>query len=87
MLYHFDWRLQYIQLSLFTALNNGFVSATISFARTFLFQSIMVVFLPLVLGIDGIWLAIGVAELLALSVTALFFIKKKRGINMLSIFL
>lgn len=62
----------------FTALNNGFVSATISFARTFLFQSIMVVFLPLVLGIDGIWLAIGVAELLALSVTALFFIKKKK---------
>lgn len=57
----------------FTALNNGAVSATISFARTLLFQSAMVLLLPLLLGIDGIWLAIGVAELLALAVTIFFF--------------
>lgn len=61
----------------FTALNNGFVSATISFARTLLFQSMMVLLLPLLLGIDGVWLAIGVAELLAFSVTLFFFAKKK----------
>lgn len=62
----------------FTALNNGFVSATISFARTLLFQSVMVLTLPLLLGIDGIWLAIGVAELLALCVTIFFFMSKKK---------
>lgn len=62
----------------FTALNNGFVSAAISFARTLLFQSVMVLTLPLLLGIDGIWLAIAVAELLALFVTVFFFIQKKK---------
>lgn len=62
----------------FTALNDGFVSASISFARTLLFQSVMVLFLPLLLGMDGIWLAIGVAELLALCVTAFFLAAKKR---------
>lgn len=62
----------------FTALNNGLVSATISFARTLLFQSVMVLVLPLLLGIDGIWLAVGVAELLALLVTVLFYIKMKK---------
>lgn len=62
----------------FTALNNGVVSASISFARTLLFQSLMVLTLPLLLGIDGIWLAIGAAELLALFVTAAFFIKKRK---------
>lgn len=62
----------------FTALNNGFASATISFARTLLFQSAMVLILPRLLGIDGIWLAVGVAELLALSVSV-FLLVKLRG--------
>lgn len=62
----------------FTALNNGFVSASISFARTLLFQSLSVLVLPLLLGIDGIWLAIVAAELLALVVTVVFFITKKK---------
>lgn len=62
----------------FTALNNGFVSASISFARTLLFQSVMVLALPLLLEIDGVWLAVGVAELLALSVTVFFFLKMQK---------
>lgn len=62
----------------FTALNNGFVSAAISFARTLLFQSLMVIVLPMLIGINGIWLAIGVAELLALGVTLYFFASKKK---------
>lgn len=62
----------------FTALNNGLASATISFARTLLFQSAMVLILPRLLGIDGIWLAVGVAELLALSVS-IFLLVKLRG--------
>lgn len=62
----------------FTALNDGFVSASISFARTLLFQSLSVLVLPLLMGIDGIWLAIAVAELLALVVTVAFFITRKK---------
>lgn len=54
----------------FTALNNGAVSALISFLRTLLFQVIAVILLPMVLGLSGIWLAIVVAEGLAMVVTA-----------------
>lgn len=59
----------------FTALGNGVVSAAISFLRTLLFQIVAVLILPLFLGLDGIWLAIAAAELLALIVTVGFFIK------------
>lgn len=61
----------------FTALNNGFISAVISFLRTFLFQLFVVIILPIILGIDGIWLAIVIAELLAFIVTITFFITKR----------
>lgn len=61
----------------FTALGNGLISAMISFLRTLLFQIAMVMLLPLVLGIDGIWLAIGAAELLALAVTMTFLLKNR----------
>ncbi|MFG6369354.1 MAG: MATE family efflux transporter [Lachnospiraceae bacterium] len=61
----------------FTALGNGVVSAAISFLRTLLFQVAAVLILPLLWGIDGIWLAIVAAELLALIITVYFFIKKK----------
>lgn len=54
----------------FTALNNGGISALISFLRTLVFQVAAVLILPLMLGLDGIWLAIVVAEVLALLVTA-----------------
>ncbi|MDE7324104.1 MAG: MATE family efflux transporter [Lachnospiraceae bacterium] len=60
----------------FTALGNGVVSAAISFLRTLLFQVAAVLILPLLLGLDGIWLAIVAAELLALVVTVIFFVKK-----------
>lgn len=61
--------------SFFTALNNGLVSAGISFSRTLLFQVAAVLLLPLVLGVDGIWLAITVAELLCLLVTVSCLVK------------
>lgn len=63
--------------SFFTALNNGAISAAISFLRTLVFQVFPVLLLPLVLGTNGIWFAIVVAELLALAVTIIFLIKKK----------
>ena len=56
--------------SFFTALNNGLISAIISFARAFLFQAIAILVLPELWGLDGVWLSIVVAELLSLGLTA-----------------
>ena len=64
--------------SFFTSLNNGIVSAVISFSRTFVFQVSMLFILPIFLKGDGIWLAIVVAELLGLLVT-IFFIFSQRN--------
>ncbi len=61
----------------FTALGNGIISAAISFLRTLLFQVGAVLLLPLLLGLDGVWLAIVAAEVLALIVTVLFLIRKR----------
>lgn len=63
--------------SFFTALNNGPVSAIISFLRTVVFQVSAVLILPVLLGIDGIWLSVSVAELAALLVTVVFLVKLK----------
>ena len=67
--------------SFFTALNNGFVSAAISFLRMFLFQIIMILLLPVIIGINGIWIAVTAAESLALVVSVVFVIinRKKYG--------
>lgn len=63
--------------SFFTALNNGMVSATISFLRTLVFEVICILLLPVFFGIDGIWSAVLVAEALALCVTGFFLITKR----------
>lgn len=63
--------------SYFTALNNGAVSAAISFSRTFLFQVVAILFLPELIGIDGIWAAVIVAELCSLAVTVFFFVHER----------
>lgn len=55
--------------ALFTALSNGKVSAIISFARTFLFILIAILLLPQIMGVDGIWLSIPFAEVMALIVS------------------
>ena len=62
----------------FTALNNGLASAAISFLRTLVFQCASVLLLPLLLDVDGIWLAISVAEALALAVTAALLAANRR---------
>lgn len=64
--------------SFFTALGNGLVSALISFLRTLLFQMVAVLVLPMLFGLDGIWISVVVAELLALVVTLFFFVTKKK---------
>lgn len=63
--------------SLFTSLNNGVISATLSFVRTLVFQVLALYILPLLFGIDGIWFAIVVAEFLSVLLAA-FLIWKKR---------
>ena len=63
--------------SFFTALNNGLISAVISFLRTLLFQVGAVIVLPMIFGIDGIWSAVTIAEILTLCVTVTFFVKQR----------
>lgn len=58
--------------SFFTALNNGLVSAVISFLRTLVFQILAVLLLPVWWGVDGIWWSIVVAEVMAVLVTFVF---------------
>lgn len=62
----------------FTALNDGLVSAVISFLRTFVFEIGSILILPFVFGVDGIWTAIVVAELAALTVTIIFLVVKRK---------
>ena len=64
--------------SFFTALNDGLTSALISFLRTLVFQVAAVLLLPKLWGLDGIWLSIVAAEVMALIVTALFFFGKRK---------
>ena len=64
--------------SFFTALNNGVVSAAISFLRTLLFQIAMIFILPLIWGLNGIWLAVVFAEVLALAVSILFLVINRK---------
>lgn len=64
--------------SFFTALNNGAISAAISFLRTLVFQLLSVLLLPLILGLDGIWFANLVADLGALCVTVYFLVSRRK---------
>ena len=63
--------------SFFTALNNGFISALISFLRTLVFQIICILILPAIWKLNGIWLSVVVAEILSIIVSIICFIKNK----------
>ena len=62
----------------FTALNDGLTSALISFLRTLMFQSASVLLLPLLWEIDGVWLSVIVAEIMAVALSAVFLIAKRK---------
>lgn len=64
--------------SFFTALNNGGISAVISFMRTLIFQTGAVLILPLMLGIDGIWWAVTVSEVMACLISSIFLVVKRK---------
>ena len=61
----------------FTALNNGIVSAIISFLRTLVFEVAAVLTLPVIFGLNGIWFAIVLARGLSIVVTLFFIVKKQ----------
>ena len=63
--------------SFFTALNNGAVSAIVSFLRTLVFQMLCVLVLPIFFDIDGIWWAMAVAEVFAFILSLSFLIGKR----------
>lgn len=64
--------------SFFTALNNGLISALIAFLRTLVFQTSAVIILPLLIGINGIWISIVLAEMLAAVVTIILIICNRK---------
>lgn len=65
----------------FTALNNGVVSALISFLRTLLFQVVTVLILPIFFDLNGVWYSMFLAEILATIVTLIFYITNKKRYN------
>lgn len=67
--------------SFFTALNNGGVSAAISFLRTMIFQTSSVLILPFFFDVDGIWLAITFAEAFAFIISVIFLVAKRKKYN------
>ncbi|MBQ4150537.1 MAG: MATE family efflux transporter [Clostridia bacterium] len=77
MIYSFSFLFSGIAIfgsAFFTALNNGIVSAVISFLRTLAFQVVTVLSFPVIWGIDGIWYSTVVAEGLAVVITVVFII-------------
>ena len=62
----------------FTALSDGAVSAALSFLRTFVFRCTMVAVLPIIWKLDGIWVSVVFAEMLAAATTVLFLIGKQK---------
>lgn len=64
--------------AMFTAFSDGLVSAIISFLRTFVFLLFCLLVLPLALGLDGIWLAVPVAEGLAVAVSIYYLVRRRK---------
>ena len=62
----------------FTALNNGRISALISFLRTFAFEVGTLILLPALMGIDGVWWTLPCAELLSAAVSVPLLIKNRK---------
>lgn len=63
---------------MFTALSNGIVSAALAFSRSFVFMLAAMLTLPLILGVNGVWLATPAAELIALALSAFMFLKYRK---------
>ncbi len=80
-LYSFSFLLSGLNIfasALFTALSNGKVSAFLSFLRTFLFIAPTILILPRIVGLWGIWIAVAIANLLALVFSVYFVLKHRK---------
>ena len=64
--------------AMFTALNNGLISALISFMRTLVIQSAAILILPIFFDVSGIWFAISAAEAVTLIITFTFIVKYRK---------
>ena len=64
--------------AMFTAFSNGKVSAVLSFLRTFVFLVLCLLLLPAFWELDGIWLSVPAAEVLAFCVSVYYLIKFKK---------
>lgn len=64
--------------SFFTALNNGLISAAISFIRTLIFQIAAVIIFPLIWELDGIWISTVAAEIMSVIVAVSFLAAEKK---------
>lgn len=63
---------------MFTALSNGVISAILAFVRSFVFMLISLLTLPVILGVTGVWLATPVAEIMAICLSYVMFVKHKK---------
>lgn len=67
--------------SFFTALNNGAISAAVSFLRTLVFQLAAVLILPIFFKLDGVWFSVAFAEICAFIISVIFLIVKRKKYN------
>ena len=67
--------------SFFTALNNGAISAAVSFLRTLVFQLAAVLILPIFFKLDGVWFSVAFAEVCAFIISVIFLIAKRKKYN------
>jgi len=65
----------------FTALCNGKISAFLSFMRSFILRGGMVLLLPLIIEVNGIWLAVTVAESISAVISIIFFVLEREQYN------
>ena len=63
---------------MFTALSNGLISAVLAFSRSFVFMVIAMLILPAIYGVTGVWLATPVAEVMAICLSGVMFVKYRK---------
>ena len=61
--------------AMFTALNNGIVSGFLSLMRTLVLALPLLILLPMQWDLNGVWLALPLAEVLSIAVSAFFLLK------------
>lgn len=64
--------------SFFTALNNGPISAVISFVRALVFPVICIIFLPMLWDLDGIWMSLVISELAGTAIALIFMLALRK---------